>query len=65
MNKERQEGPHAHAAVFSPDNRFVMVADLGLDQLLVYSFNAAAGTFAGDPQIVRCSAGRRAAAPGV
>ncbi len=57
VNKERQEGPHAHAAAFSPDNRFVVVADLGLDQLLVYSFNAAAGTLAGDPQIVRAAPG--------
>ena len=57
VNKERQEGPHAHAAVFSPDNRFVIVADLGLDQLLVYRFNAAAGTLASDPQIVRAVPG--------
>ena len=57
VNKERQEGPHAHAAAFSPDNRFVIVADLGLDQLLVYRFNAAAGTLASDPQIVRAVPG--------
>jgi 6-phosphogluconolactonase len=57
VNKERQEGPHAHAAVFSPDNRFVIVADLGLDQLLVYRFDAAAGTLGGDPQIVRAVPG--------
>ena len=53
VNKERQEGPHAHAAVFSPDNRFVIVADLGLDQLLVYRFDEAHGTLGSDPQIVR------------
>jgi 6-phosphogluconolactonase len=57
VNKERQEGPHAHAAVFSPDNRFVIVADLGLDKLLVYRFDAAAGTIGGDPQIVRAVPG--------
>ena len=57
VNKERQEGPHAHAAVFSPDNRFVIVADLGLDQLLVYHFNATAGTLGSDPQIVRAVPG--------
>src|ERR1700730_2230634 len=28
VNPKRQEGPHAHAALFSPDNRFVIVADL-------------------------------------
>ena len=57
VNKERQEGPHAHAAVFSPDNRFVIVADLGLDQLLVYQFDAARGTLGNDPQIVRAVPG--------
>lgn len=57
VNKERQEGPHAHAAVFSPDNRFVIVADLGLDQLLVYRFDAARGTLGNDPQIVRAVPG--------
>ena len=57
VNKERQEGPHAHAAVFSPDNRFVIVADLGLDQLLVYRFDAATGALGGDPQIVRAVPG--------
>jgi 6-phosphogluconolactonase len=57
VNKERQEGPHAHAAVFSPDNHFVIVADLGLDQLLVYRFDAAAGTLGNDPQIVRAVPG--------
>jgi 6-phosphogluconolactonase len=53
VNKERQAGPHAHAAAFSPDNRFVIVADLGLDQLLAYRFDAAHGTLGSDPQIVR------------
>jgi len=44
VNKERQEGPHAHEAVFSPDNRFLLVPDLGLDQILVYKFDAATGS---------------------
>jgi 6-phosphogluconolactonase len=46
VNKSRQEGPHAHEAVFSPDNRYLLVPDLGLDQVLVYRFNAAKGTIA-------------------
>jgi 6-phosphogluconolactonase len=44
INPERQEGPHAHDILPSPDNRFVLAADLGLDQLLVYRFNAAKGS---------------------
>ena len=45
-NPERQEGPHAHSIDLSPDNRFAMVDDLGLDELLVYRFDAARGTLA-------------------
>jgi 6-phosphogluconolactonase len=43
-NKERQEGPHAHWIESSPDNRFVFVADLGLDAVLSYRFDATKGT---------------------
>ena len=39
VNETRQEGPHAHSIVVSPDNRFVYVADLGLDQVLGYRLN--------------------------
>jgi len=41
---ERQKGPHAHNIIVSPDNRFVIANDLGLDQLLVYRFDATKGT---------------------
>src|SRR5271169_1075111 len=43
-NKERQEAPHAHWVEVSPDNRFVFVSDLGLDEILSYRFDAAKGT---------------------
>ncbi|MBX0328859.1 lactonase family protein, partial [Oscillochloris sp. ZM17-4] len=42
-NPERQEGPHAHSAIFTPDNRFLIVADLGIDRLVIYAFDAATG----------------------
>jgi 6-phosphogluconolactonase len=44
-NKERQEGPHAHWIGTSPDNAFALVADLGLDQVIVYAFDTTQGTF--------------------
>lgn len=44
VNPQRQEGPHAHSIEVSPDNRFVLAADLGLDELLVYRFDATRGT---------------------
>ncbi|MEZ5945121.1 MAG: lactonase family protein [Planctomycetaceae bacterium] len=40
----RQEGPHAHSVNLSLDNKFAFVADLGLDQVLVYRFDAKNGT---------------------
>ncbi len=43
VNPERQEGPHAHSATLTPDNRFVIVADLGTDELAVYRLDATAG----------------------
>ena len=43
-NPERQEGPHAHSIDLSPDNRFAIVDDLGLDETLVYKFDAAKGS---------------------
>jgi 6-phosphogluconolactonase len=43
-HRERQEGPHAHWIGASEDNRLVYVADLGLDQVLAYGFDAAKGT---------------------
>ncbi len=42
-NRARQQGPHAHDVVFSPDNRFLLLADLGLDKIFVYRFDAASG----------------------
>jgi len=39
LNPQRQAGPHAHSANLSPDNRFVLVTDLGLDQILSYKLD--------------------------
>jgi 6-phosphogluconolactonase len=44
-NKERQEGPHAHWIGTSPDNRFALAVDLGLDQVIVYGFDPIKGVF--------------------
>lgn len=39
----RQTEPHAHQVTFSADNRTMYVADLGIDQVKVYGFDAATG----------------------
>jgi 6-phosphogluconolactonase len=56
VNQERQEGPHAHAIAMSPDNRFAIVTDLGLDQVFIYPFDAMRGTL-GQPRIVKTDPG--------
>jgi 6-phosphogluconolactonase len=43
-NAQRQEKAHAHGIALSPDNRFALVADLGLDRVFVYRFDAERGT---------------------
>lgn len=42
-NTERQERPHAHCVRWTPDNRFVVVADLGIDRLVTYRFDQTTG----------------------
>jgi len=39
VNPARQKGPHAHAVVVSPDNRFLFVPDLGLDKIFIYKID--------------------------
>ena len=57
-NPERQEGPHAHWIETTPDNRFALVADLGLDEILVYRFDSKTGTLSpNDPPFAKTDAG--------
>jgi 6-phosphogluconolactonase len=43
-NPQRQAGPHAHSVLFSPDNRFLLAADLGADKIFVYRFDPGTGS---------------------
>jgi 6-phosphogluconolactonase len=40
-NRDRQEAPHAHRVTPSPDDRFLLVNDLGLDCIHIYHLNGA------------------------
>ncbi len=40
-NPQRQEKPHVHCVTLSPDNRFVLVCDLGLDKIFTYALDVA------------------------
>jgi len=58
VDPKRQEGPHAHSIYVSPDNRFALCADLGLDEVLVYRFDAGTGTLTpNNPAFALVSAG--------
>jgi len=41
IDPQRQQGPNAHSIVISPDNRFALAADLGIDKILIYQLAAA------------------------
>lgn len=53
VNSERQEGPHVHSTVFSKDNNYLFVPDLGIDKIMIYAFNNKSGqlTPAGIPYV--------------
>ena len=54
----RQKGPHAHSVNFDTQNKHVIVADLGLDQVKVYNFNAATGAMTpNEPAFTKVKAG--------
>ncbi len=44
LNPGRQKAPHAHGVYPDAKNRYLVVTDLGLDQLLVYRFDKEKGT---------------------
>lgn len=41
INKQRQEGPHVHSVIFSPDNMNLYAQDLGEDSISIYTFESA------------------------
>jgi len=41
--KDRQASCHAHSSAFTPDGKYVIVADLGSDDLRVYNFDSSSG----------------------
>lgn len=43
VNADRQDAPHPHSIVVSPDNQWVYVPDLGLDRIVAYRLDLSAG----------------------
>jgi len=50
VNKNRQEKAHVHSTFFSADSRYLLVPDLGMDKIMIYSFNAQTGKLQTAPQ---------------
>ena len=53
----RQEGPHAHSMITSPDGRFALVADLGTNRVYVYRLGQDGSLLPNDPPAVIAEAG--------
>ncbi|MBK6490120.1 MAG: lactonase family protein [Gemmatimonadetes bacterium] len=61
-NAARQGSPHAHCVLLDRANRFAVVADLGIDRIKVYHYDAGRGTLeaAQQPEVeLRAGAGPR------
>ncbi len=62
INPERPAEPHAHSITLDPANRYAFVADLGLDRVMIYRFDATLGKLepADDPWVeIKAGAGPR------
>ncbi len=46
VNPARQQTPHAHCTTISPDNKYLLVNDLGTDRIRVYRFDPATAQLA-------------------
>lgn len=60
VNRERQDKPHVHSTVVSPDGQFLFVSDLGTDKIYSYridSKNAAKPLSPADPAFTEMPAG--------
>lgn len=56
-DKERQEGPHAHMVLESPDHRQIYSADLGTDKIYIDSLDAATGKLIANCKPAVCNPG--------
>ncbi|HNR05838.1 MAG TPA: lactonase family protein [Saprospiraceae bacterium] len=55
--KGRQDAPHVHAAVYSPDYKYLMVPDLGIDKVMIYKLQPDGNIISKKPGSVQLQAG--------
>ncbi len=60
-NRDRQEAPHTHGVTLSPDERFLLVNDLGIDRIMVFHVDQATAALkdTGAPYDARPGSGPR------
>ncbi|MBB6129916.1 lactonase family protein [Mucilaginibacter lappiensis] len=56
-NKERQEKPHAHMSILSPDEKYLLYNDLGTDKVNVFRFRSGKSSPLTDPTSVSVTPG--------
>lgn len=57
-DKVRQAGPHAHGGAFSPDDRFALVAEHGIDEVMIYRLDTEKGSLTpNDPPFFKTTPG--------
>lgn len=56
-NADRQQGPHAHWVKFSVDQKYIYSVDLGTDEVIGYSFDAASGAVGDKFVAYKCEPG--------
>lgn len=59
-NPARQQQPHIHCAVYSPDSKYVFATDLGTDRIYKYQIEKQTSTsylFSGDPVSIKVGSG--------
>ncbi len=52
VNERRQNSPHVHCTIMSPDNRILFVTDLGTDTVTGYAFGSDSLTLQTEPSVV-------------
>lgn len=55
--KGRQDGPHLHSTVFSPDFKYLLTPDLGLDKVMIYKLKSGGGIIPDNPGFVSLKPG--------
>ncbi len=56
-NAARQEGPHTHFTSITPDGKFLIVIDLGIDSVFTYPLDPVKGVDAANPNVYRTEPG--------